>query len=58
MDVPTSPIGKSPDPDTAEEICELLEQTILKYFPQERKDIGRPSSCPLIPHRQEASDLE
>ena len=40
--------------DKAEEICKLLEQTILKYFPQREKDVDRPksSSVPLVPHRQ------
>jgi hypothetical protein len=38
---------------TAEEICKLLEQTILKYFPQIENNAGRPnpSSVPLVSHR-------
>jgi hypothetical protein len=31
----------------------LLEQTILKYFPQ--NDRPKSSSVPLVPHRQETS---
>jgi hypothetical protein len=41
--------------DMAEDICTLLEQSILKYFPQVENEVDRPktSSVPLIPHRQE-----
>jgi len=47
-----SPSEKTPDPDTAEEICQLLEQTMLKYFPQEAGNCGGPtSSVPLVPQR-------
>jgi len=34
----------------AEEICTLLEQTVLKYFPVEQPKV---SSVPLVPPRQE-----
>lgn len=55
MDAPTPAASaeKIIETEMAEEICQLLEQTILKYFPQ----IDRPksSSVPLVPHRQEAS---
>jgi hypothetical protein len=41
---------KAPEPDTAEEICELLEQAMLKYFPQATSGSGGPrSSVPLVP---------
>jgi hypothetical protein len=41
-----SPIEESADLNTAEDICKLLEQTVLKYFPQEVTvlDQPRPSS--------------
>ena len=41
--------------DMAEDICKLLEQTMLRYFPQAENDAGqpRPSSVPLVPHRRE-----
>jgi hypothetical protein len=45
-----SPTEKAPEPDTAEEICELLEQAMLKYFPQGAGNSGGPrSSVPLVP---------
>ena len=44
-----SPEEKAADPDTAEEICELLKQTMLKYFPQDGGNCGRPrSAVPLV----------
>jgi len=50
MDETASPSEKATEPDTAEEICELLEQTMLKYFPQEAGNSGGPrSSVPLVP---------
>ena len=56
MDVSTTaaPVDKSPDLNTAEEICKLLEQTMLKYFPQARSEPNQPksSSVPLVPPRQ------
>jgi hypothetical protein len=57
MDAPTSAASaeKLLESEMAEEICKLLEQTILKYFPQVETDIDRPKSAsvPLVPHRQE-----
>jgi hypothetical protein len=57
MDAPTSAAAaeKVVESEMAEEICKLLEQTILKYFPQIENDADRPksSSVPLVPHRQE-----
>ena len=45
-----SPSEKAPDPETAEEICALLEQTMLKYFPQEAGSCDGPTtSVPLVP---------
>ena len=48
---PAPPVEKSPDPDAAEEICKLLEQTVLKYFPPEANkfDRGKSPSVPLVP---------
>jgi hypothetical protein len=45
---------KSTEQDRAEDICKLLEQTILKYFPLAENNGDRPksSSVPLVPHRQ------
>jgi len=34
----------------AEDICTLLEETVLKYFPHEQPKL---SSVPLVPPRQE-----
>ena len=57
MDAPTSAASaeKPIESDMAEDICKLLELSILKYFPQVENDVGRPktSSVPLIPHRQD-----
>jgi hypothetical protein len=57
MDAPASAASaeKSLNAQMAEDICELLEQTILKYFPQSENDVDRPkpSSVPLVPNRQE-----
>jgi len=38
------------DSGMAEEICALLEQTVLKYFPVEQPKV---TSVPLVPPRQE-----
>jgi hypothetical protein len=57
MDAPTSAASTetSLESGMAEEICMLLEQTVLKYFPPIEKDVDRPksSSVPLVPPRQE-----
>jgi hypothetical protein len=57
MDAPASVTSaeKPIESDMAEDICKLLEQSILKYFPQVENDVDRPkaSSVPLIPHRQD-----
>jgi hypothetical protein len=59
MDAPTAAAAadKLDEPEMAEEICRSLEQTILKYFPQAGfgSDRPKPSSVPLVPHRQEKS---
>ena len=53
-----SPSEKAPEPDTAEEICELLAQTMLKYFPQEAGNSGGPrSSVPLVPQHRPSQRL-
>ena len=57
MDAPTSAASaeRPVESDMAEDICTLLEQSILKYFPQVENEVDLPkaSSVPLIPHRQE-----
>jgi hypothetical protein len=57
MDVPApaTPGEKSSGSDMAEDICSLLEQTMLRYFPQTENNTGqaKPSSVPLVPYRQE-----
>jgi 23S rRNA A1618 N6-methylase RlmF len=56
MDAPASVASaeKPIESDMAEDICKLLEQSILKYFPQvENVDRPKASSVPLIPHRQD-----
>jgi hypothetical protein len=57
MDAPASAASaeKPLDAQMAEDICELLEQTILKYFPRSEDDIDRrkPASVPLVPNRQD-----
>jgi hypothetical protein len=57
MDAPTSAASteNSLGSDMAEDICKLLEQTMLKYFPRVENiaDQPRPSSVPLVPQRQE-----
>ena len=57
MDAPTSAASaeRPIELDMAEDICTLLEQSILRYFPQVENEVDRPktSSVPLIPHRQE-----
>ena len=55
MNAPKSAASaKKLESGTAEEICNLLEQTVLKYFPQSENDVDRPKPCsvPLVPHRQ------
>jgi len=44
MDVPTPAASaeKSLESDMAEDICKLLEQTMLRYFPQTENDAGQP----------------
>lgn len=55
MDASASAIEKPADLEMAEDICKLLEQTILKYFPQSTNYADRPkqSSVPLVPPREE-----
>jgi hypothetical protein len=55
MDASASAIEKPPDAEMAEDICTLLEQTILKYFPAAANDADRPrqASVPLVPPREE-----
>ena len=56
MGAPASAASSKPiESDMAEDICRLLEQSVLKYFPQVANDVDRPkaSSVPLIPHRQD-----
>jgi hypothetical protein len=52
MDAPrsTASAERALESEMAEEICTLLEQTVLKYFPA---DQPRVSSVPLVPPRQE-----
>jgi hypothetical protein len=61
MDVPTTAASaeRSFESDTAEAICKLLEQTMLRYFPQTENDAAqpKPSSVPLVPHRQEKPQI-
>jgi len=44
--------AKKLESGTAEEICNSLEQSVLKYFPQGENDRPKPCSVPLVPHRQ------
>jgi len=53
MEVSASEIEKSTDVAMAEDICTLLEQTILKYFPANEVDRPRQASVPLVPPREE-----
>jgi hypothetical protein len=46
-------IEKPADVAMAEDICTLLEQTILKYFPANETDRPRQASVPLVPPREE-----
>jgi hypothetical protein len=61
MDVPTPAASaeKLLESDMAEDICKLLEQTMLRYFPQTENDAGqpKPSLVPLVPHRQEKPQI-
>ena len=45
MDVPTPAASaeKLLESDMAEDICKLLEQTMLRYFPQTENDAGQPN---------------
>lgn len=57
MDAPTPAASSEAalESGMAEEICTLLEQAILKYFPPIENEVDRPksSSVPLIPQRPE-----
>jgi hypothetical protein len=53
MEASASEIEKSTDVAMAEDICTLLEQTILKYFPANEADRPRQASVPLVPPREE-----
>jgi hypothetical protein len=53
MDASASAIEKTSDVEMAEDICTLLEQTILKYFPANEADRPRQVSVPLFPPREE-----
>jgi hypothetical protein len=46
--------------EMAEEICTLLEQTMLKYFPPVEGNAAqpRPSSVPLVPPREGGARCE
>jgi len=61
MDVPTRAASaeKLLESDMAEDICKLLEQTMLRYFPQTENDAAQPKppSVPLVPHRQEKPQI-
>jgi hypothetical protein len=53
MEASASEIEKPADMAMAEDICTLLEQTILKYFPSNETDRPRQASVPLVPPREE-----
>ena len=53
MDASVCEIEKTPHVDMAEDICTLLEQTILKYFPANEADRPTQASVPLFPPREE-----
>jgi hypothetical protein len=53
MDASASAIEQISDVEMAEDICTLLEQTILKYFPANEADRPRQASVPLFPPREE-----
>jgi hypothetical protein len=53
MDASASAIEKTSDVEMAEDICTLLELTILKYFPANEADRPRQASVPLVPPREE-----
>jgi len=57
MDASASAIEKSSDAEMAEDICTLLEQTILKYFPSAANEADRPrqASVPLVFPREPAA---
>jgi hypothetical protein len=55
MEASASEIEKSTDVAMAEDICTLLEQTILKYFPANETDRPRQASVPLVPPREPAA---
>jgi hypothetical protein len=54
MKTPTAAISvkKSHEPETAEDVCKLLEQTVLKYFPSNRNDRPKTTSVPSVPNQQ------
>ena len=52
MDASVCEIEKTPHVEMAEDICTLLEQTILKYFPPTEADRPRQVSVPLVPPRE------
>jgi len=53
MDASASAIEKTSDVEMAEDICTLLEQTILKYCPANEADRPTQASVPLFPPREE-----
>jgi hypothetical protein len=53
MDASASAIEKTSDVEMGEDICTLLEQTILKYFPANEADRLKQTSVPLVPPREE-----
>lgn len=53
MDASASAIEKTSDVEMAEDICTLLEQTILKYFPANEAERPTQASVPLVPPREE-----
>jgi len=55
MEASASEIEKPADMAMAEDICTLLEQTILKYFPANETDRPRQAAVPLVPPREPAA---
>jgi len=53
MEASATEIEKPADVAMAEDICTLLEQTILKYFPATEADRPRQASVPLVPPREQ-----
>ena len=53
MGASATEIEKTPHVEMAEDICTLLEQTILKYFPPTEADRPRRASVPLVPPREQ-----